>query len=215
MQCALLCMQCTYSAHAEDLQYEAHRLGHEEAHVFGDALVGVVDAARGADVVEVIIGKVPREEPLGQPTASMQAEKALEVPVLREGRCRNNNYPHILPAGGDKARPVLLAQGGREVALSVRDGHEQASVHETQHDETARLQDGPPPRWVVLRKEWAHERAKGGSVADAHVARHRAALAHAVGGVTKRKSDWLSLGVGDSLFLAITSGTAAPCEEEL
>ena len=170
-------MQCTCSAHAENLQYEAHRLGHEEAHVFGDALVGVVDAARGADVVEVIIGKVPLEEPLGQPTASMQAEEALEVPVLRERRRRNNYDAHILPAGGDKARPVLLAQGGREVALCIRNGHEQASVHETQHDETTRLQDGPPPRWVVLRKEWAYERAKGGSVlAEAH-GRHRALLA--------------------------------------
>ena len=90
MQCT-----CTCSAHAEDLQYEAHRLGHEEAHVFGDALVGVVDAARGADVVEVIIGKVPLEEPLGQPTASMQAEEALEVPVLRKGRRRDNDDAHI------------------------------------------------------------------------------------------------------------------------
>ena len=113
---------------AEADQQEVQRALREGVDVFGNALVGVVDAAFGRQLVKALVEEVAPQQPLGQPAPPVVAQRVAHKVVQR---ARRHEHRHHDQADHDGV-PEALA-----IALGQRRGHLAGLV--VQHDGDLRL----------------------------------------------------------------------------
>ena len=123
---------------------EVQGLLRERVDVFGDALVGVVDARIGMEPVVGPPTEITRQEVLGEPAAPAQAQDVAHVVVQAVDGHGRREDGRVAPDGGPKAFGVAGSQGRGELAGFVVEEHVEAGLPQQEHDQQAQHACRPP-----------------------------------------------------------------------